>query len=224
MRKFMAITAAALCTASALANVEITEIWAGGLSGTDATADWIELTNFGASAVSTTGWYYDDDSDDPTKNDPLSNISSIAPGESVIVLVSWEDNYLNTNDAVADFNLAWNANGELAGVQIGWIVGGSGLGGGGDAANIFDGNTAGALTIDREEYTVATQRESFVSNADGSWDPDFAQVGVLGAYESAVNASTGVAQPAVASPGRVVPEPASALLIGLGALALIRRR
>src|SRR5690606_16794884 len=125
--------------------------------------------------------YFDDASNDPTASDPMVGIDSIAPGESVIYLTTWEDGFNNVlEDAVAAFVAMWQP---PAGLQIGSVTLGSGFGGEGDAANIFTGNPAGAEVIDRVEYPgPAMSVESFVSNADGSWTPMLAQVGVLGAY------------------------------------------
>ena len=231
--KALAIVAAAILICHpvmAASNLQITEMWGGGLSGSEATSDWLEITNFGTMAA--TGLdgniYYDDDSFDPTKDSALIGIDSIAPGESVIYVVSWEDDYATSADAIDAFTAMWGAPAnDLSGVQIGYVDDGGGLGGGGDSAVIFDGNTVAATPIDFESYSVSTQVESFVSDADGSWvDNTFAQVGVLGAYESNFNATDAIASPAVGSPGTVgvIPEPSSIALAAMGLLALASRR
>lgn len=215
-----ALLAAAGATASA--NLAITEIWAGGFAGAEATSDWVEITNFGASAVSLSGVYYDDDSADPTKDDELLGISSIGAGESVIVLISWEDDYASSSDAINAFTATWGA-ANIAGVQIGYVDGGSGLGGGGDAAFFFDGNASGANTIASQAYNGPTDPASFIYNPSSGTFGDLAQAGVFGAFESVLPASDANADPAIGSPG-VVPTPASAALIGLGGLVATRRR
>ena len=203
-------------------NLQITEIWAGGLAGAEATSDWFELTNFGDMAA--TGLdgnlYYDDDSADPTKDDALVGIDTIAPGESVIYVVSWEDDWATSTDAIDDFIAMW---GNVA--QVGYVDGGSGLGDGGDAAWVFDGNTNAANLIDWEAYSVTTQEESFVSSPDGTWvENTFAQDGVWGAYQGNSNATDDIGStPPIGSPGQV-PEPTGLALAVIGAALFAARR
>lgn len=210
---------------TARAEILVTEIWAGGLPGDEVTADWFELTNFGENSVSTDGWYYDDESGDPTVNDPVNGLTDIAPGESVILVTSWEDDWATSDDAINAFLGAWDdGSGILDGVQIGWVSDGSGLGGGGDAVYIFDGNTPDALTIATQSYPGPTEPESYVSRPDGTWNDDYAQVGVWGAYESFLPASSDPEiGAAVGSPG-LVPEPASLMLLLASAGLIARRR
>jgi hypothetical protein len=239
MRKltcFLALAAAGLIAHPAVSspNIQITEIWPGGIAGAEATSDWFELTNFGDMAA--TGLdgnlYYDDDSGDPTVDDQLFGIDSIAPGESVIYVVSWEDDFATSADAINAFTAMWGAPaGDLSGVQIGYVDGGSGLGGGGDAVAIFDGNTAGPPTnlIDFEGYDPPTQKESFVSNPDGTWvNNTFAQTGVWDAYAGNFNATDDeFSAPPIGSPGSVgsvVPEPSGIVLAALGMLVIAARR
>ena len=215
-------------SAKAAVDLQLTEIWAGGLPGAEATSDWFELTNFGDMAA--TGLdgnlYYDDDSGDPTKDDALIGIDTIAPGESVIYVVSWEDDWATSADAINAFVAMWGAPAnDLSGVQIGYVDGGSGLGGGGDFASIFDGNTAGANLIDFAAYTTTTQVESFVSNPDGTWvENTFAQDGLWGAYLGNANATDDLgSSPPIGSPG-TVPEPSGIALAAMGMLILAVRR
>ena len=80
----------------AVVDLQITEMWIGGLEGSEATSDWFEITNFGdtaATGLTADLLYYDDDSADPTKDDPLLGVDTIAAGESVVYLVSWEDDF-----------------------------------------------------------------------------------------------------------------------------------
>ncbi len=214
-----------LLASVAQADVVVTEIWPGGLDGAEVWSDWFELTNYGDTAVDPSGWYYDDDSADPTKNDPVLGLSTIAPGESVIVLVSWEDDWTTYDNALAAFNAGWDVDNALTNVQIGYVDGGSGLGGGGggDEVWVFDSNASGANTIASQGYSNA-QVESFVAQPDGTWNNDYAQVGVWGAYESAIDATSDpLVGKAVGSPGVVVPEPATLLLV-VGATLMLRRR
>lgn len=225
------LLAATLASSNAQAAIDmrITEIWPGGLDGTESTSDWFELTNVGDMAA--TGidgaWFYDDNSNDPTSNDPLIGINTIAPGESVIYVVSWEDDYATPVDAITAFTNMWGAPaGNLGGLQIGYIPGGGGLGGGGDRVNVYDGNTAGATLLADGEYLGPATEASFVSGADAVFNPGgglplVAQVGVLGAYAGNLPASDapGIGL-AIGSPG-VVPEPSSCLLLVGSILALL---
>lgn len=162
MRILLIGALALTAVAAANAQVEITEIWAGGVAGAETTSDWFELTNYGAD-VSTTGWYYDDDSADPTKNDEILGLGTLSTGQSAIVLVSWEDDFTLAQDAIDAFTAVWNVNNSMDNVTIGYVVGGSGLGGGGDEVWVFDGNTVGAGVIDDEGYTTDTSEASFTA-------------------------------------------------------------
>lgn len=225
MRKFLIGAAAALVATAAHAEIVVTEIWAGGIPGAEATADWFELTNYGAAAVDPNGWFYDDGSNDPTENTALAGLNMIQPGESVVLLASWDDDFLTPADAVTAFENVWSVGDSLDGVQIGWIDGGGGgLGSSSDEVYIYDSNLPGANVIATQLYVGPTDLASFVTSPDGTWNNDFAQEGVWGAYASALPASDepGIGS-AIGSPG-LVPEPASLMLLSLGALGLIRRR
>ncbi len=223
MKKTAGIVALAALTASASADIRITEIWAGGLDGSEMMADWFEVTNEGAAAFDMTGVFFDDSSNDPTENSAVAGIASIAPGESAIVLVSWEGDWATSGDAINAFTSVWGA-GNIAGVQIGYVDDGAGLGGGGDAVYLYDGNTGGATTLASAEYTTDTQLESFIYNPVSGAFGEYAQVGVFGAFESDLPATDepGIGS-AIGSPG-LVPTPGSAMLLGLGGLAVARRR
>ena len=229
--------------ASAVVNLQITEMWIGGLDGSEATSDWFELTNFGdmdATGLATEPLYYDDDSADPTKNDRLVGIDTIAAGESVVYLVSWEDDFDSSTLATDAFVAMWGSPaGDSSGLQIGYVDGGSGLSAGTDAVYIFDGNTADAATVDSEFYQGVVDVSSFVSDPAGVFAEDLsppatrgdrAVDGVWGAYtgnfpaSDFVDPTTGqaIANP-IASPG-IVPEPNSLVMLLLGTLLVLRRR
>lgn len=231
VKTLTAIAAAAFSASSAMAvvDLQITEIWAGGLDGDEFTSDWFEVTNFGDTAMTdiltTNQLWFDDSSAVPTAASQLLGIDTIAPGESVIFMTAWDD-LPTLGDAQNAFQLMWGSpNGDLTGVQVGYVDGGgAGLGGGGDEVNLFDGGTGGSNFITGEEYTIDTTLASFVSDGTGNWTgTTFAQVGVLGAYDGNFGATTTITAPPIGSPG-VVPEPTSLALLGLGGLMIARRR
>jgi hypothetical protein len=119
------------------AQIRITEVTPWGSTSTFA-ADWFELTNTGASAVDITGWKVDDNSNSFASSLTLNGITSIAAGESVIFIESDNDAIYNT------FKTRWFGASVPAGLQIGRYNGsGIGLGGSGDAVNIY--NASGTL-------------------------------------------------------------------------------
>ncbi len=200
-------------------DLQITEIWPGNEPGANLTEDWFELTNFGDSvwtaAVDGDLWF-DDDSFDPTTADLLSGVPSIAPGESVI--------FVDGNVAGgAEWVTIWGP--EISPLpQVGTYEG-AGLGQGGDAIGLWISVGAPAGTPD----IIAGYPDADL-NGGQSYDT------VLNAFSTIGNAAGAVAttvvndamQPAIGSPGSVVPEPTSAgiLLAGLGGLFLTfcRRR
>lgn len=217
LRTFAGVAALAVIAGSASAQVKITELYIGAPDGDNGTADWMEITNLGAVTVNTSGWYYDDDSADPTKNDPLSALD-IDPGESAIFLISWEDDFATSADAVTAFESYWGA-----GIQIGYVTGGSGLGAGGDAAFVFDGNTGGAAMLASAAYSGAygDQYETIEYMLGGS--KRLSVNGENGAYESLLTAGI-PAGSLVGSPGAIPAPGAMALAAGAGLLGLRRRR
>lgn len=114
--------------------LRVTEVapWSSGNS--PLAADWFEVTNTGARAVDITGWKVDDSSESPAAAVPLSGITRIAPGESVI--------FIETSDLAgksALFKSIWFGSNPPAGLQIGAYSGsGIGLSTGGDAVNLYD--------------------------------------------------------------------------------------
>lgn len=117
--------------------LRITEVvpWSSGNS--PVASDWFEVTNVGARAVSVLGWKVDDSTESPNAAVPLSGISSIAPGESVIfmetaTLAAKTTTFINT----------WFDGNAPSGLQFGSYTGsGVSLGTSGDAVNLY--NTLG---------------------------------------------------------------------------------
>jgi hypothetical protein len=207
--------AMSVSSAFAVPNLVITEAYVG-VSGDDVTEDWFEITNLGDMAwdLNAQPLYYDDVSAEPLDKELITNISSIAPNESVIVVIG------EGLAEVAEFFTAWDNGGMLTGVQIGYSDG-AGLGQGGDGITIFDS----VDTIVSSQSTGATaDARTLIYNPTTMTFGDLAAVGVYGAYEAAGGPGGDAGEyPLIGSPG-VVPEPASLLLLSIGGLALIRRR
>lgn len=204
----------------AVVDLQITEIWPGGLAGTENTSDWFEVTNFGdmpATNLLASPLHMDDDSAAFASSVELEGIDAIGPGESVIYLTDYEGPFGDLAAGTAAFLAMW---GPLPGVQIGGAPGSIGLGGGGDAVNIWDDL---ATLLDSEGYSTDAALPSFVSHPDGTWvDNTFAQVDVWGAYEGNFGATSSISDPPIGSPGTTgatIPEPSTTLLLLLGAVA-----
>ncbi|MES9832164.1 MAG: choice-of-anchor I family protein [Candidatus Thiodiazotropha sp. DIVDIV] len=164
-------------------DLQVTEIWMGNDPGANLTADWFEIVNTGD-----TSWtsgvdgelYYDDESADPTTADPISGISSIDPGESVIVLVT------DTEGDIQEFINLWSPVYTLDNVKIG-TVDGAGLGQGGDAVTLYVGLPDATTQVDYEAYPDAN------ANGGQSYDvtavtfsSEFASINVNDAGQSAI--------------------------------------
>ncbi len=135
-------TLAVTPAASGAVNLAVTEAapWSSGNS--PLASDWFEVTNFGASAVSLVGWTMDDNSSSYAVSVPLSGVTSINPGESVIFIETSSASELAAK-AQAFIDL-WFGGTAPTGLQIGSYSGsGVGLSTGGDAVNLFD--NAGTL-------------------------------------------------------------------------------
>ncbi|MBU3727921.1 MAG: lamin tail domain-containing protein [Phycisphaerales bacterium] len=190
----------------ASAQVHVTEAMSS--SGTGGTDDWIEITNFGSSAISISGWRFDDSSFNFGASQALNGVTTISAGESVIFIES------AGGANIASFRSFW---GGLAGVQVGFYSGsGLGLSSGGDGAIIFTG--AGA-EISRVSFGAATTGNSFFYGwtVGGTVDPSFnGIVSSLGSIGTQVSLTSANALGNVASPGT-----AMALIPAPGALALL---
>jgi len=231
MKMTIVLTSVAALAASSTAfgqdsvDLKITEIWAG-VGGPDHTTDWFEISNLSTTTsypVST--FFADDSSASPTAARALNTILTIGPGESVIFLMDVTAGQEAAQ--VATFRSVWGLVGSP--VQVGYVSSGSGLGlgQGGDAVNIFRGNTTGSPVVIGQSYPSyddVNNYGSFVWNVDlNTWDNSRAVVGVWGAYNSLVNGGDGN-RPAVASPGVHIPAPGATALAGVGAALGFRRR
>jgi len=201
----IAVALAASLAPSARAQLKITEVQSAENTGTIATtADWWELSNFGASTIDLTGYKMDDNSDSFSLSVALTGITSIAAGESVVF----------AEGLTADQFRAWWGSGLGSSVQIGTYSGsGVGLSSSSDQVNIFDST---GTQIDGVSFSTATKGYSFVfeSGDIGRSSTVLSVAGVDGAFIS-VNGDVG--SPSVAP----VPEPATIALAGLGLTALL---
>ena len=214
-----------LCVGVGSAQIAITEI----NSNSDATDDWFELTNAGVDAVDITGWGYDDYPEDAERIAPIRGVTSIGPGESVVIIQFDDESDVPLVDQLSEFRTAW---GGLAGVQVGSHAG-SGLGRD-DGVSIFD--ASGTLVLQQLYFDPAADPEADLhagewvgganidsaiwDPASGTDDPSFIApvLGELGVYA----ASDG----GLGSPGIAVPEPSaiSIAFFALLGLAACRRR
>jgi len=166
----------------------ITEIHPSGNSSSY-NADWFELSNNSASAVSLVGWKMDDNSNAFANSVALRGISSIAAGSSVIFL---ESDASGANDAtiLANFSKAWfGTSTPPSGFHFGFYGGsGVGLSASADAVNVFD--AAGNL-VSRVNFGTATATASFDNKSGASLVSTLSVAGVDGASVSFNGAETG---------------------------------
>lgn len=190
-------------------------------SGTGGTVDWFELTNYGLSSATITGWQMDDSSFAFANSVLLNGVTSLAAGESVIFLES------AAGAAIASFRTFW---GDIDLTQIGYYSGsGVGLSASGDGLVCFD--SGGTEVTPRVTFGAATTGSSFYYSYDAAGNPDTssnaaALVSVGGTLYGQVTYTSDDALGNVGSPGTAVavPEPATGALLVLGALGLFRRR
>ncbi len=182
---------------SSASDLTITEIFSG-QAGTDLTADWFEIENVGTGAwVSGVDGdlYYDDESADPTTADIIQGISEIQPGGFAIVLIG------DAND-VTTFTNVWGQVIDLTDVQVGFTDG-AGLGAGGDAVTIWQGDPNTTSPVDSATYPDTG------ANDGQSYDVDLATFSVVGNANGAVETidmgGDNMDVPNIGSPGNGLP-------------------
>ena len=215
-KQFVLVAALAASFASvASANIRITEVMSSSNGGGTPTPDWIEVTNYGATAISLTNWRMDDGSFNVAVSALLNGISSIAAGESVIFIES------AAGAGVPNFRTFW---GGISGLQVGYYSGsGLGFSSGGDGACLFD---AGGSILSQVSFGAATSGSSFFYGWDsaGALDPAYnavvSTVGTIGTQVTFTSSSdTGSLGTAIG-----VPAPGALALLGLAGFAGRRRR
>jgi uncharacterized protein YjiK len=176
----------------------VTEVapWSSGNS--PLAADWFELTNFGTSAISLTGWTMDDNSNSFADSVPLNGVASINPGESVIFIETADSSGLAA--AAQSFIGLWYGGTAPAGLQIGSYSGsGVGLSTGGDAVNIFDNGGALYAAISFGASPSGTPLPTFDNSAglNNAVISNLSVVGQFGAFVAPGDANE------IGSPGTV---------------------
>ena len=209
----LAATGLVFCAMSAQAQVRITEVapWSSGNS--TVAADWFELTNFGSSAISISGWKVDDDSASFGSAIALNGVTTINAGQSVIFVEG-------SATQVTALKNDW-----LTGsTPIGYYSGSSiGLSTGGDQVNIFDstGTLQAKVIFGASDATSPYQTFDNAAGLNGVTISQLSQVGVNGAY-------TAVSGSEIGSPGSIAAVPETEtfamLLAGLGMVGAIARR
>ena len=215
MRHTIIAGAAVLAIAATThANIRITEV----MSSSGSTADWIEVTNYGSTAINLTGWKMDDGSFNFAASVNLNGIASIGAGESVIFIES------AGGTAIPGFQTFW---GSLSNVQVGYYSGsGVGFSSGGDGACLFD---ASGNILSQVSFGAATSGASFfygwdaLGNLDANYNGLVSTVGTIGTQVTTTSAD---ALGNVGSLGSAigVPAPGALALLGLAGLGARRRR
>jgi uncharacterized protein YjiK len=173
--------------------VAVTEVAPWGSGDPTYGADWWELTNSTDAAIDLSGWKMDDESNALANSVALNGVSTLAPGQSAIFVEG------DAAKATA-FTSFWFGASVPAGFQIGTYSGsGIGLGGGGDAVNVFNADGAHLTGV---KFGAATTNVSFDNAAGlGSFAsplPTISTLSVAGANGAFVaNDQTG-------SPGTIV--------------------
>jgi hypothetical protein len=216
MKSLLAMGAlGAIVASSASANIRITEVMSSSNGLGVPTPDWIEVTNYGASAVDLTGWRVDDSSFNLAVSAVLNGVTTIGAGESVVFIES------AGGAGISAFRTFW---GGLSSVQIGYYSGsGLGFSSGGDGACLFD---ASSSILSQVSFGAATSGSSFFYGWDSSGVLDAAYTAVVstvGTIGTQVGFTSGGDTASIGT-ALAVPAPGVLALVGLAGLAGRRRR
>lgn len=197
------VTGADRLSAQLPVDLIISEIHPSGSGNSTYAADWFELTNVGASAVTITGWTIDDNSNAAAASVALRGVTVIPPGKSAVFL---EGDSTGSTDASirAGFSSAWfGTSSPPPGVLIGAYGGsGVGLGTGGDAVNIFDATGARITGV---AFGAATASRTF-ENAAGIGGATLPLPIVSTLSTAGINGAI-TASGETGSPGRIADQP-----------------
>jgi len=213
------ISVSILATLTAQAQISTLRITEAMSSG-NGTVDWFEVTNYGLSDVSITGWKMDDSSFSSGSSVALSGVSSISSGQSVIFLES-----SSAETAISTFRTIWGSN--ATSLIIGSYTGsGVGLSSGGDGLVLFD--SIGVEMTPRVSFGTATAGSSFYYSYDSNGDPTTSPNAnaILSTASLSNGQNTYTSSGNTGSPGtamNAVPEPQTYILIGIGAAFLLWR-
>jgi len=205
---------ATLTAQAQLSTLRITEAMSSG----NGTVDWFEVTNYGLSDVSITGWKMDDNSFSSAASVALSGVTSISSGQSVIFLES-----SSAETAISTFRTIWGSN--ATSLIIGSYTGsGVGLSSGGDGLVLFD--STGVEMTPRVSFGTATAGSSFYYSYDSNGDPTTSPNAILSTASLSNGQNTYTSSFNTGSPGtamNAVPEPQTYILFGIGAAFLLWR-
>ena len=216
MKSLLAMGAlGAIVASSASANIRITEVMSSSNGLGVPTPDWIEVTNYGASAVDLTGWRVDDSSFNLAVSAVLNGVTTIGAGESVVFIES------AGGAGISAFRTFW---GGLSSVQIGYYSGsGLGFSSGGDGACLFD---ASSSILSQVSFGAATSGSSFFYGWDSSGVLDAAYTAVVstvGTIGTQVGFTSGGDTASIGT-ALAVPAPGVLALVGLAGIVCRRRR
>ena len=202
------VLAGLFLTATTNADLMITEIMSRSRHHFDTNGDWWELTNTGALAVDLMDYSWCDDHQIPGTN-VFGNIS-IAAGESIIILDTVNP------DSVDDWKSMWGLLPKGVNVYDDVIYFSDCFSGLGESDGVFLYDASDSL-VNFVEYPNRMTGFSNEWAIDGTY-LGLSVIGENGAYQSFDR------EPDVGSPGTGVPEPCTILMLGLGGLALVRKR